>query len=409
LFVFLHGLGGSAQGAKEIVKCAARLGFHAVGITYVNEVVPFTLCGTTSSDCYENLRLETLDGIDHSPYVAITPANSVFNRITKLLQYLDAQHPGEGWAEFVRAGAPDWSSIVVWGHSQGGANAAVLAKHVALRGLMMSAPATDYVNGQPAAWWTGHATLTERMYGFCHVQDQLSAKIAAWDDQGLDDFGAVQDVATSPLPYAGTHQLSTSVAPAISGQYHNSVVIDNVTPREIDGTPVYEPAWRAMMLGALAEGSAHLSVCLGDGSEGPCPCANSGSAGRGCANSANAQGGLLSASGVARVSFDTLAFNAEGLSGQVCLFYQGSVLAAPVASDDGLSCVSSAVVRLGTKPVNGGASSYPQPGDASISVRGFVPAAGGTRFYQAFYRNAATFCTSATSNRTSGLAVAWLP
>jgi hypothetical protein len=67
-------------------------------------------------------------------------------------------------------------------------------------------------------------------------------------------------------------------------------------------------------------------------------------------------------------------------------------------------------VRLGIKPVLASASSFPQAGDPSISVRGQIPAAGGTFVYQTFYRNAvAAFCPPATSNRTNGMAVAWAP
>lgn len=51
----------------------------------------------------------------------------------------------------------------------------------------------------------------------------------------------------------------------------------------------------------------------------------------------------------------------------------------------------------------------PTGGDPLISVRGLVPVAGATRFYQAWYRNAAVFCTSSTFNLTNGLQVVWAP
>ena len=409
LFVYLHGLGGVASGATELIKTAAELGFHAVGITYVNEVVPFASCGTVSSQCYEDLRREMLDGVDRSPFVDISPANSVVNRVRRLVEHLEQLHPGEGWGSFAPSGEPAWGSIVVWGHSQGGANAAMLARHVALAGVAMSGQATDFVNGQPASWWSTHLTLTQRMYGFCHTQDQLSAKLLVWDRQGLDDFGPVVDIALSPLPYQGTHQLSTSVPPAVSGQFHNSVVADAVTPRNPDGTPVYEPVWRFMLMGALDEGSPHARVCLGDGSQGACPCANTGAAGHGCANSVFATGAELTASGAARLSADTLVLGARNVSGSACLFYQGTQLVAPFAADDGRNCAGGSILRLATRAVSGGASSHPPAGAAGIGTTGGIPLAGGTRIYQAFYRNAVSFCTPATSNRTNGVAVAWQP
>jgi hypothetical protein len=54
-----------------------------------------------------------------------------------------------------------------------------------------------------------------------------------------------------------------------------------------------------------------------------------------------------------------------------------------------------------------GVASYPQAGDAAISVSGGVPVGGGLRTYQAWYRNAAVFCTAATFNLSNGLAIQW--
>jgi hypothetical protein len=55
-----------------------------------------------------------------------------------------------------------------------------------------------------------------------------------------------------------------------------------------------------------------------------------------------------------------------------------------------------------------GASQYPEPGDPSVSVKGLVTTPG-TREYQVWYRNAATFCTTSTFNLTNGLSVSWTP
>jgi hypothetical protein len=42
-------------------------------------------------------------------------------------------------------------------------------------------------------------------------------------------------------------------------------------------------------------------------------------------------------------------------------------------------------------------------------VRGSVPAGGGVRTYQAWYRNAAAFCSAATFNLTNAVEVTWTP
>jgi hypothetical protein len=156
--------------------------------------------------------------------------------------------------------------------------------------------------------------------------------------------------------------------------------------------------------------SAFNGFCAGDGSVVPCPCGNNGGAGHGCASSGFPNGALLAGSGNADVSSDTAVLSASSMTGATCVFFQGSAQMAPVVVDDGLGCVTGSVVRLGTKSIVGAASSYPQAGDVSLSVRGAIPPGGGTYYYQCFYRNAvATFCPPATSNRTNGVVVTWSP
>jgi non-ribosomal peptide synthetase component F len=54
-------------------------------------------------------------------------------------------------------------------------------------------------------------------------------------------------------------------------------------------------------------------------------------------------------------------------------------------------------------------SQYPSGNDQPISVRGQIPLTGGFRTYQAWYRNAAPYCTPSTFNLTNGLQLTWLP
>ncbi len=166
----------------------------------------------------------------------------------------------------------------------------------------------------------------------------------------------------------------------------------------------YAAKWACVTPGASAP------FCAGDASSGACPCGNNGAAGHGCANSAFAGGALLASSGNASVSADTLALHASGLTGALAIFFQGATQAPALAIDDGLGCVGGAIVRLGTKLVSASSARYPLATDPSISVRGLLPATGGTRYYQCFYRNAvAAFCPPATSNRTNGVLAIWSP
>ncbi len=148
--------------------------------------------------------------------------------------------------------------------------------------------------------------------------------------------------------------------------------------------------------------------CFGNGLGAPCPCGNVGAAGNGCPNSVNPSGANLLATGVASVTSDTVRLQGSGMPSSSCLYFQGTTQVA-VSFGDGLRCASGVVIRLGTKTNTSGASRYPVAGDLAVSLRGLVPAAGGTRTYQAWYRNAAAFCTASTYNLTNGVAVPWQP
>jgi hypothetical protein len=178
----------------------------------------------------------------------------------------------------------------------------------------------------------------------------------------------------------------------------------------------YMIAWEQ----ALGSGDADVLASLYDGPVGgpkvaycfgtsaTCPCGG-GNAGNGCPNSVNPAGANLAATGQAKVSADTLVLSGSGMPATTsCLYLQGTQAVQSIFGD-GLRCAGGTVVRLGTKTNSGGMSQFPSAGDPSVSVRGMVPGVGGTRFYQAWYRNNANFCTSAIFNLTNGVQVTWLP
>ncbi|MBL8863253.1 MAG: hypothetical protein JNK02_14750 [Planctomycetes bacterium] len=156
-----------------------------------------------------------------------------------------------------------------------------------------------------------------------------------------------------------------------------------------------------------------VATCFGDGTGTPCPCGNSGAAGRGCANSIHASGALLASTGIASVSADSLVLVGSAMPVSTALYFQGTGLSGAglgVAFGDGLRCASGATVRLATKTNFGGGSQYPGAGDPAVSVRGLVPAAGGARTYQVWYRNSDPgFCTPAFFNLSNALVAAWIP
>jgi parallel beta-helix repeat protein len=161
----------------------------------------------------------------------------------------------------------------------------------------------------------------------------------------------------------------------------------------------------------------YTAFCFGDGSLGtPCPCGNTGGAGRGCLNSdLFSPGALLSVSGTANP--DTVVLTASDMLATVpCVFLQGTAnVAAGAVFGDGVRCVGGSLKRLYIKVASGGIASAPGAGDPSISARsallGDVIPAGSQRFYQVYYRDSdAAFCpapSGSTFNITSGLILNW--
>jgi hypothetical protein len=131
----------------------------------------------------------------------------------------------------------------------------------------------------------------------------------------------------------------------------------------------------------------------------------------------NAAGGLLASIGGASWIADWMCISLQLLGsgmppGSSCLYFQGTTQiggGSGVPFGDGLRCVGGSVVRLGTMVNDAtGASRVPQsPGDPPLVTRGLIPIDGGTRYYQAWYRNAAAYCTASTFNLTNGLSVVW--
>lgn len=154
--------------------------------------------------------------------------------------------------------------------------------------------------------------------------------------------------------------------------------------------------------------------CFGDGTAAACPCGNSTAVGaeQGCMNSFG-QGSHLGASGAALVSADSLLLTADHLpTTTTIIFFQGTTsqnLGQGSALGDGLLCANGALLRLAVKTAVGGTCSLGSgiPGDPLISVAGQLPAGGGRRYYQGWYRNNASFCMPAAYNFSSALVIHW--
>ena len=153
-----------------------------------------------------------------------------------------------------------------------------------------------------------------------------------------------------------------------------------------------------------------LAYCFGDGgpSTVPCPCGNSGAAGHGCAHSVNARGALLSAGGATNPDSVTL-LASELVPGGYAFFLAGADLPGGTVFGDGVLCLSSPIVRLGSVQLLGGAAQFPAPGGPALSVVGGTPPGSGlVGRYQVVFRNvAAAFCPPGTLNASNAYQVTW--
>ena len=249
LVVFLPGTGGAPRNTRLFPIEAARLGYHAIGLMYPNNLAILQACTTDPDEgCMEDMRAEIVAGVDRSPHVRVDRVNSVEGRLLAFLRLLALRHPTEGWESFIDGDALRWPTIVVSGLSQGGGHAAYIAKqHLVARVVMFGAPA-DGLGGRPAPWMSLGATPDERYFGLAHTRDPFTSIVPNWNALGLARFGAIAVVERGEPPFGGTHMLTTELAPrSAPGDAHPSVVADGATPIRGDGTPALAPAWRYML------------------------------------------------------------------------------------------------------------------------------------------------------------------
>ncbi len=249
LFVFLPGTGGQPSCCTLLLRSAAALGFHALGLQYADSPAVGTRCGDDLS-CYGMVRRNVFDGADAGPLSNLAPADTVQQRLVAALRYLAESYPAEGWSAFLQGGDPAYASIVFGGHSQGGGEADFVSTLVKVRGVvaLSSPPDTDSALN-PARWLTSRGiTGASSIVGFYHAGDPFGPRITAdWTAMGLGAFGGPASAESSP-PYDSSHEiLSVAALPAVPLAAHDSTAVDSATPLCPDGMPRYTPVWIYML------------------------------------------------------------------------------------------------------------------------------------------------------------------
>lgn len=249
LFLFFCGSYGHPGRQQLITRQAARQGYHAINLCYLNSSKVAEYCRqSTDENCHEKVRSAIISGVNQLAEVSVTRANSIENRLVKLLRYLHLKQPEQGWSDYVEGDLPKWESIVVAGHSQGGGHAALIAKkQLVARVILFESPADfSKILSMPAPWLFGpRATPSDRYFGFTHVEDRgLENILQSWQLLGMDAYGPIINVDDELPPYGYSHRLVTALSPARPGKYHGSVVVDHSTPVLPNRIPAFAKVWQ---------------------------------------------------------------------------------------------------------------------------------------------------------------------
>jgi hypothetical protein len=249
LVVYLVGANNKPERGRTMGQFLAGLGFRVVVPGYANDYDIRALCmpaGTPDPDCHGKLRLEALEGIDHSPHIAITPPDSLESRIVQMLRGLAKSAPAMGWDKYLAGDKPRWEEIIVAGHSHGASSSGLIGKVRKVHRVVMLSGPFDNRAGEPAAWTKlPPATPPDRVFGFSHMkEEQYAGHIKDWAAMGLPAFGPLVVVETAAPPFSGSHQLVTSLPPANGGNPHGTTAAGKAAPLAPDGHYVYEAAWR---------------------------------------------------------------------------------------------------------------------------------------------------------------------
>ncbi len=242
-------------------------------------------------------------------------------------------------------------------------------------------------------------------------------EVEALATSGLPGQAVTLSVTGDSVPLAGgvfTPALPAGPAPEVGTEFEWTPVLGDIGTWSLQFTATDQIQQSTDCdVTIVVHAAPGTTFCYGDGSGTACPCNNDGNTHRGCANSVNADGGRLLATGVASVAADTLVLLGSGMPNGMCLYVQGSTQVnggLGTQLGDGIKCTNTANIRLGIAMNALGSSQYPAAGDLPVSVRGLVPPTGGQRYYQIWYRNPdPTFCTGAMYNLTNGYSVLWAP
>ncbi len=238
LYLFLVGTGGKATGSQTMDSIFATMGFHAISLDYEDNVVAVSCAHGLDSNSFDRYREEIITGKPVSKKVNVDSANSILNRLQKLLIYLINNDPNGGWSQFVKNGKPLWSRIVVAGHSQGSGHAAYIAKMFKVNRVLMFSGPQDYLDDlhMPAPWQARKsATPVKRFYAFLNLKDPFNVKHQIANCMTLMKISKPDTIMVTPGEVIHSH---------------SHILINNIPTKSYHGStlfPIFKNVWEYMV------------------------------------------------------------------------------------------------------------------------------------------------------------------
>jgi len=182
LAVFMPGTDGRPRTAMGLLRVVAGQGYRVIGLEYNDSPAVIQVCPRRPPACSSDFRRQRIFGDAMGSLADNSAAESIVNRLAKLLRYLDENHPTEGWSGYLHGDLPDWSRIVVSGLSQGAGMAAYLAHRERVARVVLFSSPWDYsLETRSLAPWIAEPGVTppELWFAEYHRREKTAELIAA--------------------------------------------------------------------------------------------------------------------------------------------------------------------------------------------------------------------------------------
>lgn len=239
---------------KQLFERIAGYGLHGIQPHYANKwfgTIPDEI--RDNGDSLGSVRLEAATGDDHSPLVAISPADGLAARSIRFVQWLRDEQPQGNWEQFLneQQDALLWDKVILAGSSHGSTTAARFAKHKRVaRVVMFSGPRDQFESWQSLP----SATPPNRYFGFTHVLDTGwtgDHYCRSWLMLGLNEFGPLVDVDADQVaaddaeaPFGNSRRLITNSDVGNQAERaHSASVPGNSAVKNEQGEFIHEAVW----------------------------------------------------------------------------------------------------------------------------------------------------------------------